>query len=125
MVAPVLVGLFAAAALGKLIGAGASIYETYKSTENSDKVNKYVQNYSSGYREENERFWNQYIARHHLQNREILYPYRTGYNYNLANLYASESALGNNELSRNMSWFNLVRAGTSVGPTLYRGIGGY
>lgn len=125
MVAPVLVGLFAAAALGKLISAGASIYETYQKTENSDEVNRYVQNYSSGYREENERFWQQYIARHHLQNREILYPYRTGYNYNLADLYSSNAALNNNQLSRNMSWFNLVRTGTSVGPTLYRGFGDY
>lgn len=123
MVAPLLAGLVVAAALGKIIGAGASIYQTYKSTEESDKANRYVQQYTSGYRDENERFWQQYIARHHLENREILYPYRTGYNYNLASLYSSQAALRNNELSRNMSWFNLVRAGSSVGPSLYRGLG--
>lgn len=125
MVAPVLVGLFAAAALGKIIGSAADIYQTYQHTENSDEVNRYVRDYSRGYKEENDRFWQQYIARHHLEKREVLYPYRTGYHYNLANLYSSNAALSNNELSRNMSWFGLLRSGTSVGPTLYRGTGGY
>lgn len=123
MVVPLLAGLVVASAIGKLIGAGASIYQTYESTKESDKANRYVEGYSSGYRDENERYWQQYIARHHLGNREVVYPYRTGYNYNLASLYSSQAAQRNNELARNMSWFNLVRTGSSIGPSLYRGLG--
>lgn len=120
MAVPLLAAAAVIAALGKIISAGANVYQTYESTSNTDTVNRYVRDFSKGYYDENDRYWQQYIARHHLQNRQVLYPYRTGYNYNLTNLYSSQAALNNNELARNMSWFGLLRTGTSVGPSLSR-----
>lgn len=126
MVLPVaLAGLIVAGAIGKLISTGAGIYQTYESTKNADVVNEYGVNYGKGYYEENSRFWNDYIRRHHLQERQVKYPYRTGYEYNLSGLYSSEMALRNNELNRNMSWFRLLGSGgLGQGPTFYRGLYG-
>lgn len=121
----VLAGLIVASALGKIIGTGASIYGTYESTKNTDVVNEYMKNYGMGYYEENNRFWNDYIQRHHLGGRTIKYPYRLGMEYNLSSVYGAEASLKNNELSRNLSWFRLLGGGgLGQGPSLYRGIGG-
>lgn len=120
MAFPVIAALVGLAALGKIASAAAGVYSTYESTANLDRVNSYSRDFSKGYYDENTRFWDQYISRHHLKNREILYPYRSGFNYNLSNMYSSEASLANNELSRNTSWFRLLGAGTSVGPSIYR-----
>lgn len=120
MAVPVLAALVGLAALGKMINSVAGVYGTYKQTENSDRVYDYSLNYAKGYYSENDRYWQQYISRHHLQNREILYPFRTGYHYNLSNLYSAQAGLDNNQLSRNLSWFKLLGTGTSIGPSIYR-----
>lgn len=121
----VLAGLIVASALGKIIGTGASIYQTYQETENADVVNNYVKNYGLGYYAENTRYWNDYIQRHHLGGRDVKYPYRMGYNYNMGGIYSADASLKNNELSRQMSWFRLLGGGgLGQGPSLYRGLGG-
>lgn len=125
MIPAVLAGLIVAGAIGRMIQTGASIYETAQSTKNSDIVNEYGENYAKGYRDENSRYWNEYIRRHHLGNREIKYPYRTGYEYNLSSLYGYQIAQKNNELSRRMSAFRVFGSGgIGQGPTLYRGLYG-
>lgn len=121
----VLAGLLVASAIGKIISSGASIYQTYETTKNSDVVNEYAVNYSRGYYNENTRFWEDYIRRHHLERRNVRYPYRVGENYNLSSLYAGEMAIRNNEINRNLSWFRLLGSGgVGQGPTLYRGLYG-
>lgn len=126
MVLPVaLAGLIVAGAIGKIISTGAGIYQTYESTKNADVVNEYGVKYGQGYYEENTRYWNDYVRRHHLQGRQVKYPYRTGYEYNLSGLYSGQMALRNNELSRNMSWFRLLGSGgLGQGPSFYRGLYG-
>lgn len=121
----VLAGLLVASALGRMISTGAGIYQTYETTKNADKVNEYGLNFGRGYYAENTRFWNDYIRRHHLEGREIKYPYRSGYIYNQSGIYSAESALQNNEISRNLAWFRLLGGGgIGAGPQLYRGLYG-
>lgn len=121
----VLAGLIVAGAIGRIISTSAGIYQTQESTKNADYVNKYGVEYASGYRDENTRYWNDYIRRHHLDGRQIRYPYRTGYEYNLSQLYSSQMSLRNNELNRNMSWFRLFGGGgLGQGPSFYRGLYG-
>lgn len=120
-----LAGLIVAGAIGRIISTGISIYQTQETTKNADVANQYMVDYSSGYYDENTRFWNDYIQRHHLGGREIKYPYRSGYNYNLSSLYTGQMALKNNELSRDLSWYRLLGGGgLGQGPSFYRGLYG-
>lgn len=120
-----LAGLIVAGAIGRIISTGISIYQTQETTKNADVANQYMVDYSSGYYDENSRFWNDYIQRHHLGGREIKYPYRSGYNYNLSSLYTGQMALKNNELSRELSWYRLLGGGgLGQGPSFYRGLYG-
>lgn len=120
-----LAGLIVAGAIGRIISTGISIYQTQETTKNADVANQYMVDYSSGYYDENSRFWNDYIQRHHLGGREIKYPYRSGYNYNLSSLYTGQMALKNNELSRDLSWYRLLGGGgLGQGPSFYRGLYG-
>lgn len=120
-----LAGLIVAGAIGRIISTGISIYQTQETTKNADVANQYMVDYSSGYYDENTRFWNDYIQRHHLGGREIKYPYRSGYNYNLSSLYTGQMALKNNELSRELSWYRLLGGGgLGQGPSFYRGLYG-
>lgn len=120
-----LAGLILASAIGRVISTGAGIYQTYETTKNADEVNEYGVKYGQGYYDENTRFWRDYIQRHHIGGREIRYPFRTGYEYNLSALYGAQASLRNNELNRNMSWFRLLGSGgVGQGPSFYRGLYG-
>lgn len=120
-----LAGLIVAGALGRIASTMAGIYQTQETTRNADFVNNYGVNYGNGYWNENARYWDDYIRRHHLGSREIKYPYRTGYEYNLSGLYSAQMSLRNNEINRNLSWFRLLGGGgIGQGPSLYRGLYG-
>lgn len=120
-----LAGLIVAGAVGRIVSTMAGIYQTQETTRNADFVNNYGVNYGSGYYNENSRYWDDYIGRHHLSNRQIRYPYRSGYEYNLSSLYSAQMSLRNNEINRNLSWFRLLGGGgLGQGPSLYRGFNG-
>lgn len=91
--------------------AGWNIYQTHKSTEKSDEILDYTGEFYRGHYQENTNFWQEYIRRHHLQNRSIKYPYRTGYNFNRASIMSADAGLYNNELNRYGSYF---RAGSTA-----------
>lgn len=118
-----LAGLMVAGAIGRIISTGASIYQTYVETENADKVNEYNLKYGVGYYDENTRFWNDYIQRHHLGRRNTRYPYRTGVEFDRSRIYSPEAFLKNNEVNRSLSWFRLLGGGgIGQGAGLYRGL---
>lgn len=109
------VPLVALAAIG--IGAAMSawqIYQTDETTKANDKVLDYTNEFYSGAENENSRFWQEYIRRHHLEKRSIMYPYRTGYNFNRSSLLSSEAGLYSNSLSRQGSYVYGVGR-TSIG----------
>lgn len=121
----VLAGLILAGAIGRVISTGVGIYETHETTKNADKVNEYNLEYGKGYYDENTRFWNDYIQRHHLGGRSIRYPYRTGFEYDRSRIYSPEAFLKNNEINRNLSWYRLLGSGgLGQGPSFYRGLYG-
>lgn len=90
----------AAIASSALINGAWNAYQTHQSTYASDKAYAFRSSYELGASLENRRFWSDYIRRHHLEGREILYPYRTGYNYDLSKMYTADAALVNNRLNR-------------------------
>lgn len=99
------VPLVALAAIG--IGAAMSawqIYQTDQSTKANDEVLRYTNDFYSGAERENNQFWQEYIRRHHLEGRQIMYPYRTGFEFNRAPLLSSEAGLYSNSLSRQGSY---------------------
>lgn len=120
-----LAGLIVAGAIGRIISTSAGIYQTYETTKYADNVNNYGVYYGSKYKQENDRFWDDYVQRHHLERRDVRYPLRSGYEYNLSSLYSSQMALKTNEVNRNMSWFRLLGGGgLGQGPSIYRGFYG-
>lgn len=72
-------------------------------TRNTDVATRYSADYSRAFYAENDRFWNDYIRAHHLEGREIKYPYRTGFIPDKTRLYTSESQLQNNVVARSRS----------------------
>ena len=89
-----------------------NVYSTQKTTEASDAQARYQQTFYGGAQLENRAYFDRYIRMHHLQNRKILYPYRTGMNFNASQLYGSNSQLVKNEYSRYGSY---VHGGASTG----------
>lgn len=94
------------------IGAAWNIYQTDQTTKLQDKTYTYTRDFQRGYYDENSRFWNDYIRLHHLENRKIMYPYRTGYNYDLSKMYTADRNLDINSLNRTGS---IVRGFTGMG----------
>ena len=82
-------------------------------TRNTDVATRYSADYSRAFYSENDRFWNDYIRAHHLEGREIKYPYRTGFIPDKTRLYTSNSQLQNNVVARSRSLGNL-------GASIYR-----
>lgn len=75
-VIPVLMGVQA------LAGTGLA-YSNYRATK---RATDYQEAFYNGYNEENKYFWYRYRKIHHILDRPIRYPYRTGYNYNMSAL---------------------------------------
>lgn len=105
------------------VSTAFDIFSTHQTTKASDQAARYTQDFYNGSFTENSRFWQDYIRKHHLEGREIKYPYRTGMNYNMSQLYGSESALTSNRYARYGSYVhganNMVK---SVGyPMMFRG----
>lgn len=90
-------------------------YSTEQTSRSSDKVASYSLAFNKGALYENSDFWDRYIRAHHLQNRKIRFPYRTGYNFNETGVKAAENSLLYNQWSRFNSYanagFGTARAG--------------
>lgn len=99
------------AAVSALVEGIWNIYATEETTSNNDRVADYNVQYQTGALYENEKYFDRYIRAHHIQNREIMFPYRTGYNYNLGSLYSNEAALSNNAIARQGSWVTAFTRG--------------
>lgn len=108
--------VLAAMVLGSTILQNAwNIYGTYKTTELKDQQLRYTRDYQGAFYNENTRFWNDYIKRHHLEKRQIMYPYRTGFNYDLSKMYSAERDLDINSFNRKSSIVNgLLGSGRSA-----------
>lgn len=100
-----------AAAISSLVEGIWNIYATEETTSNNDRVAAYNQQYQLGALYENQKYFDRYIRAHHIQNREIMFPYRTGYNFNLGSLYSSEATLANNAIARQGSWVTAFTRG--------------
>lgn len=113
--------LIALAILGlTAVDSGYNWYATNQTTKASDEYNKYVGEFYGRHLAENQAYFERYIRAHHLQNREIRYPIRTGYEMSLAPLYASESQLLTNQYSRSTS---AVHGVTNTGRSALFGYG--
>lgn len=98
MVAPLVVpALFL---LSSLIMGGIDIYSSMQTTSANDRVQNYVNDFYSGAQLENKKYFDDYIRRHHLTEREIKYPYRVGMNFDASKIYSSGSNLVSNEYRR-------------------------
>lgn len=74
----------AAAVAGTSLVGYLTARSNYRSTK---KAVDYAEEFYSGYNRENSRFWADYRRAHHWSSRrQIKYPYRTGYYYNLSSL---------------------------------------
>lgn len=85
MVAPLVAGAILASALANI---GLS-YSDYKAVQ---RQSDYITGYNRDYQIENARFFHDYKVAHHWSDRrEIRYPYRSGYIYNMSNVYGADS----------------------------------
>lgn len=120
------VPLVALAAIGVSAAMSAwQIYQTNQSTKVNDKTLEYVNDFYSGAERENTQFWQDYIRRHHLEGRQVLYPYRTGFNYNRSPMLSSEAGLYSNSLARQGSYLNAAGRLTLNGLLAYSRPNGY
>lgn len=92
--------------LSELVSSGFNIYSTNETTSANDRYQNYVNAFYNGAMRENERYWANYIHKHHLDSRQILYPYRTGYNFDASKIYSSDSAMVGNQYNRAGSYVN-------------------
>lgn len=77
--------LMAGALVGTTLVGGLVSYSNYKATK---RATDYTEAYYNGAYRENLKYWSDYRRAHHWsRNREIRYPYRTGYEYNLSGMY--------------------------------------
>jgi len=83
MAYPVALGLYAAAS------GVASLYAAKQNYRATRRLVHYQTRYYTGAYRENQKFWEDYVRRHHLENRVLRYPYRRGYYYNLSALYGA------------------------------------
>lgn len=112
--------LIAAAMLTSALIDGAwNIYQTDQVTKEQDKAYNQISTYQKGYYDENTRYFSEYIRRHHLEGREIVYPYRTGFNYDLSKMYSADANLVNNSLNRTGSYVRALTGGARAGSYLY------
>lgn len=108
--------LMAGALVGTTIVGGLVSYSNYKSTK---QATDYAQDFYNGSYKENLRFWSDYRRAHHWNpRREIRYPYRTGYNYNLQGMYNA----GVREVSAKNSVYRSIASGL-VPVAMWRGSG--
>lgn len=110
-----------------VVSAIAQMYTTYKSTGEYDKAYNYTNAFYNGASAENERYFEDYIRKHHISNRDIRYPYRTGYNFDMSKVLTSNAGLNANSYNR---YNSIVQGGSRVvgaGASGYRiaGIGPY
>lgn len=96
--------------LGAMIGTqvqstAVDLYNNNRVQQASDLTAQFQRDFYQGSFNENTRFWNDYIRRHHLSDRAIRYPYRTGYNFNLTGLYDAERIFTSNDALRLGSYF--------------------
>lgn len=83
--------------------AGASIAAGLYSGHQSRIASKYQMDYQKQLRAENDRFWTNYKKNHHWSsNRQIKYPYRSGYYFNNTSYY-SALANYNSSYARNIA----------------------
>lgn len=110
MVSPAMVGLVA--------GQSVLGYVTARRYDRAVREsNRYLEGYYNGAYHENRRFWNDYIRAHHLGNRKIRYPYRTGYYYNMSALQnARVRAVSSQNSLYRAGYGGLVSLGYSVRP---------
>ena len=105
MVAPLV--LLAAGMLGtSILSAGWNIYDTTRRSDSAKSIYDYTSNFYQGAYDENNRFFADYLRKHHIEDRKIRYPYRAGYYYNLSGLYNSQYNLKSLEWNKQTSWVN-------------------
>lgn len=105
--------LLAAAFLAmSAIDSGYNIYSTNKTTKASDRYNDYVGQFYGGKMAENTAYFDRYIRAHHLDPKDIKFPYRTGMIFDQSKLYQSKASMVSNEMARTGSY---VHGATSVG----------
>lgn len=91
---------------------GYNVYSTNKTTKASDEVNKYLGEFYGGQLQENMAFWDRYIRAHHLEGRQIRFPYRTGMNFNEKGILNADFGSLYNQYARYGSY---VHGATSLG----------
>lgn len=99
VIAAVILGLTA-------VQSGYNIYKTNESTKISDKFNKQMSGFYGASLSENTAYWARYIRAHHLEDRRILYPYRTGKEMNPSSYLSSINSLDLNAIARQSAYVN-------------------
>ena len=97
MAVPVALVAFAVASA---LSAVSTIYSTEVNTRSQDAVSQYTSGYELGAMLENERYFKDYLAKHHIADRGIKYPYRTGVNFNQSRYFKAEANIMGNKASR-------------------------
>ena len=101
-----------------------NVYNTDRSTKLSDDYYNYTSDYNLGAMYENQNYWQNYLKAHHIQNRDIKYPYRTGYYYNASTLYSARAGFETNNYARQSAWvtggINAARSGAGLGFAHYK-----
>lgn len=99
--------VIAGAVIGSaVVSALSNIYQTKKTSDVYDKAYNYNYGFQTGAYSENQRYFEDYIRRHHLGGRTIKYPYRTGYLYDMSKMYTAIAGLNANKVNRMMSYVN-------------------
>lgn len=89
---PLIYVMLAMMMAGTGIEIGADVY----ARNESNKAQDYAQAFYSGAMAENSAYWERYIRMHHLENRRIMFPYRTGFNYNATGIYQAQATKAQN-----------------------------
>lgn len=94
------------------VDVGYNIYSTNETTKASDVYNRYVGDFYGGAEKENAAYFARYLRAHHLDPKDVKYPFRTGMNFNESQLYAAGARGVSNEYARLSS---LMHGATRVG----------
>lgn len=98
--------LIAALVAISAVQAGYNIYSTDRTTKASDAYNSYLSQFYGGKASETQRFFEDYIRKHHLQGREIRYPYRSGLVADYSKVLGAASSSAANRYGRYGSYVN-------------------
>lgn len=71
------------------VDVGYNIYSTNETTKASDVYNRYVEGFYGSAEKENASYFARYLRAHHLDPKDVKYPFRTGMNFNESQLYSA------------------------------------